>query len=301
MSFSRAAEELFLTQPAVSIQVRQLEEHFGIALFAHVGRRILLTPAGREMLRYARAIIDNFRAAEEAMERAQGAAREVLRVGIEPAGGYVFPRLMAAFTGRGNRTELELAVHERDELVDRLKNHEFDLAIVTDRPSDISVESTAFAPHAFVLVASANHPLAHQQRIRPEALQDEPLITYDRSCAVRELMEAVMHWHPQRTKPTLAISDTETIKQLIRERMGIGFLSAHTVSREVESGVLSILDVEHFPHIAQWHVAQYSGRMLPVSASEFRHFLLRDGARELDEPRAKLHSISQNLSTAAIP
>lgn len=286
MSFSRAAEELFLTQPAVSIQVKQLEEHFGIELFAHVGRRIVLTPAGREMLGYARTIIENFRAAEAAMVRAQGAAQGVLRVGVERAGSYVFPRVIAAFAEREGRVDFDLAIDERETLLSRLAENELDLAIVTGAQTPDGLETRAFAPHPFVLVASASHPLANQAQIACASLGREPLIAYQRTSSIRSVMEAAMPWHAERFEPSIEIADTEAIKQCIAAGMGIGFLSAHCVSLEVQSGTLAILDVERFPHVETWRIAQRVDRVVPPVAQEFRRFLLKNGARGIAVPCA---------------
>lgn len=279
MSFSRAAEELYLTQPAVSIQIRQLEEHFGVELFSHAGRRIVLTPAGREMLGYARTIIDNFRAAEQAMVRAQGMAREVLRVGVELAGSYTFPRIIADYADGGHRFEVDLAVQERDTLLARLADGECDLAIVMGPQSTKGIESKAFAPLPLVIAASAAHPLAGVPRISHATLRDEPLIAYERPSPMRERMEAAMPWHLQRFKPAMEIADTESIKQFVAAQMGIALLSAHAVDLEVRSGVLAILNVEQFPFIAQWHIAYRADETLPPAAQDFKQFLLKDAAQ----------------------
>ncbi|HTJ94309.1 MAG TPA: LysR family transcriptional regulator [Pararobbsia sp.] len=284
LSFSRAAEELYLTQPAVSIQVKQLEEHFGVELFAHVGRRILLTPAGREMLGYARAIIDNFRAAEEAMVRAQGAVRDVLRIGVELAGSYVFPRVIAAYSDRGNRLEVDLVVHDREELLARLAEGEFDLGVVTGVPVGKGIESKAFAPHSLVLVAAASHPYANQLQIDHETLAGEPLIAHHRASPMREMMEVAMPWHRERFKPSMEIADTESIKQFVAAGMGIALLSAHSVEFEVQLGVLKVLDVVQFPYVAQWHVVHRIDRNLPPAAQEFRRFLIKDAVRTMPRP-----------------
>lgn len=281
MSFSRAAEELYLTQPAVSIQIRQLEEHFGVDLFSHVGRRIVLTPAGREMLGYARTIIDNFRAAEQAMIRAQGAARDVLRVGVEPTGSYAFPRVIADYADGGHRFEVDLVVDERDILLARLADGEFDLAIVMGNHGVKGIESKTFAPHPMVIAASASHPLAGVSQISHAALRDEPLIAYERASPMRGLMETAMPWHSQRFKPSMEIADTESIKQFVAARMGIAMLSAHAIELEVRSGMLAALDVVAFPFVVQWHVAYRSDVTLPPAAQDFRRFLLKDAARTM--------------------
>src|SRR5574341_1045975 len=100
LSFSRAAEELHLTQPAVSTQVKQLEAHAGLPLFEQLGKKIYLTPAGKEMLHYSRAILQLFRDAEEAMARLTGVSGGTLHIAVISAGDYFFPRLLAEFARR---------------------------------------------------------------------------------------------------------------------------------------------------------------------------------------------------------
>src|SRR5260370_9252687 len=134
LSFSRAAEELYLTQPAVSTQVKQLEEHAGLPLFEQLGKKIYLTAAGIEMLHYSRAIIEQFREAEEAMARLKGIAGGTLNVAVISAGDYFFPRLLAEFTRRNDGVKLHLAVHNREDLLLQLTDNLTDLAVMEHPP-----------------------------------------------------------------------------------------------------------------------------------------------------------------------
>jgi len=165
LSFTRAAEELHLTQPAVSTQVKELERHAGLPLFEQLGRKIYLTQAGAEMLHHSRAIIQQFREAEEAMQQLKGISGGKLNVAVISAGDYFFPRLLAEFARRHPGMILNLTVHNRAELLHQLADNLTDLAIMVRPPEDTDTVNEPFAPHPYVIVAAAGHPLAGKKRI----------------------------------------------------------------------------------------------------------------------------------------
>src|SRR5512143_2489359 len=165
LNFSRAAEELHLTQPAVSTQVKQLTAHAGLALFEQLGKKTYLTPAGAELLGHGRAIIEQFREAEEAMARLKGVSGGRLNVAVISAGDYFFPRLLAEFTRRHRGVTLNLAVRNREELLRQMTENLTDLAIMVRPPEGADMVGEPFAPHPYVIVAAPDHPLARRQRI----------------------------------------------------------------------------------------------------------------------------------------
>src|SRR5262245_44401301 len=158
LSFSRAAEELHLTQPAVSTQVSKLEEHAGNALFEQFGKKVYLTAAGAELLAISRAIIAQFEAAEAAMTQFRGVTGGRLNVGVISAGDYSLPRMLVEFAGRNKGVTLNLTVHNRAELLARISENQTDLAIMVRPPTDMDTVAQPFAPHPYVIVAPPNHP-----------------------------------------------------------------------------------------------------------------------------------------------
>lgn len=180
LSFSRAAEELHLTQPAVSTQVRQLEEHAGLPLFEQLGKKIYLTPAGTEMLHYSRAIIQQFHEVDEAMSQLKGVSGGKLNVAVISAGDYFFPRLLAEFTRRYAGVVLNLAVHNREELLHQLATNQTDLAVMVRPPHEMDATNEPFAPHPYVIVAAPTHPLAQKRNIRMSQLANEAFIVRER-------------------------------------------------------------------------------------------------------------------------
>jgi LysR family transcriptional regulator, low CO2-responsive transcriptional regulator len=294
LSFSRAAEELYLTQPAVSTQVKQLEEHAGLPLFEQLGKRIFLTAAGNEMLHYSRAILDQFREADDAMARLKGISGGTLNVAVISAGDYFFPRLLAAFTRRNTDVRLNLAVHNREELLHQLSDNLTDLAVMVRPPHELDTENISFAPHPYVIVAPPDHPLVGRKNIPLEALADEPFIVRERGSDTWNSMEEGFAGRLNNLNISMEITSTETIKQAVIAGMGLSFLSAHTISMELQVGKLAVLDIEGFPVMLNWYVVHRHHKRLPPVALAFKHFLVEEGA-------AQIEAITQIVATTGKP
>lgn len=282
LSFSRAAEELYLTQPAVSTQVKQLEEHAGLPLFEQLGKRIYLTPAGNEMLHYSRAILEQFREADDAMARLKGISGGTLNVAVISAGDYFFPRLLAAFTQRNTDVRLNLAVHNREELLHQLSDNLTDLAVMVRPPRDMDTANVSFAPHPYVIVAPPDHPLVERRNMPLEALADEPFIVRERGSDTWNSMEEGFAGRLSNLNVAMEITSTETIKQAVIAGMGLSFLSAHTISMELQVGKLAVLDIEGFPVMLNWFVVHRNNKRLPPVALAFKQFLIEEGAAQIE-------------------
>lgn len=280
LSFSRAAEELHLTQPAVSTQVKTLEQHAGVALFEQLGKKIFLTPAGAELLQFSRSIMQKFQEAEEAMSQHKGVAGGKLNVAVISAGDYFFPRILVEFAHRHANVTFNFAVYNREELLAELGENRTDLAIVVRPPdaSDADTVSTPFAPHPYVIVAAPDHPLARQMDITPATVLREPFIVRERGSDTRKSMQQGFGSHLRDLKIAMEIKSTETIKQAVIAGMGISFLSAHTIGREIQAGSLIALNVRGFPLMLNWYVVHRKEKRLPPVAEAFKRFLLTDGA-----------------------
>ena len=282
LSFSRAAEELYLTQPAVSTQVKQLEEHAGLPLFEQLGKKIYLTPAGNEMLHYSRAILEQFREADDAMARLKGISGGTLSVAVISAGDYFFPRLLAAFTQRNTDVRLNLAVHNREELLHQLSDNLTDLAVMVRPPRDMDTVNVSFAPHPYVIVAPPDHPLVGRKNVPLEALAGEPFIVRERGSDTWNSMEEGFAGRLSNLNVAMEITSTETIKQAVIAGMGVSFLSAHTISMELQVGKLAVLDIEGFPVMLNWFVVHRNNKRLPPVALAFKQFLVEEGAAQIE-------------------
>lgn len=277
-SFSRAAEELHLTQPAVSTQVRKLEDHAGLPLFEQLGKKIHLTPAGAQMLQSSREIIQKFQEAEEAMAQYKGVSGGKLNVSVISAGDYFFPRLLVEFAQRHPGVTLNFGVCNRQELLAQMDANQTDLAVMVRPPTDGDTVAEPFAPHPYVVVAAPGHPLVGRKRIAVKRIAREPFIVREKGSDTWNSMEEGFGPHIGELNIAMEIKSTETIKQAVMAGMGVSFLSAHTISREVKSGAMAVLDVVGFPLMLNWYVVHRHTKRLPPVAQAFKNFLLDEGA-----------------------
>jgi len=278
-SFSRAAEELHLTQPAVSTQVRKLEEHAGLQLFEQLGKKIHLTPAGAQMLQSSREIIQKFQEAEEAMAQFTGVSGGRLNVSVISAGDYFFPRLLVEFAQRHPGVSLNLGVCNREELLAQMEANQTDLAVMVRPPADADMVAEPFAPHPYVIVAAPTHPLAKSTRIPVSRISREPFVVREKGSDTWQSMQEGFGAQLANLNVAMEIKSTETIKQAVIAGMGVSFLSAHTISRELRGHAITVLDVQGFPLMLNWFVVHRRTKRLPPVAQAFKDFLLADGAR----------------------
>jgi DNA-binding transcriptional LysR family regulator len=306
-SFSRAAEELHLTQPAVSAQIRELEGHAGLPLFERVGRGIGLTAAGRELIGQSRAILQQFREAEEAMARLKGVSGGTLSVAVISAGDYFFPRLLAEFVHRHPGVTVDLTVQNRAGLIRRLAENESDLAVMVRPPEGDDIVYEAFAPHAYVIVASPGHPLAGVRRIPLARVLAEPFVVREQGSDTWNSMREAFGTSFGSLSVAMTIGSNETIKQAVIAGFGLGFLSSHAIALEVAAGTLVVLDVVAFPAMRHWFVVHRRTKRLPPVAVAFVDFLRADGARLIDGymrpqlPFTPQHHIAATATKARTP
>lgn len=281
LSFSRAAEELHLTQPAVSMQIKQLEEQAGISLFNQTSKRISLTQAGELMLRHSLLILDDLKAAEQSFVSLKAGGTGRLRVGLITSGSYFFPHLISAFMHGKTEIDLDLTVRSRDHLITLLRSDRIDLAVMIHAPDDPAILTETFAPNPFVLVSAPTHPLTQEYDIPYSRIARECLIVRESGTDTRSATNDTF-CTDQSTPRFMEIGCAEAIKHAVMAGMGISFLSAHAVQSEVRSGMLKVLDVQGLPLKRHWCVAHRVDRHLPPAALDFRQFLLTEGRARLE-------------------
>jgi DNA-binding transcriptional LysR family regulator len=282
LSLTRAAEELHLTAPAISIQVKQLESHARVALFERGGRRLRLTQAGEEVLAHTREILGHIRGAEEAIADLDTLDRGLLDVAVITAGDYFFPWIVAEFRRRHPGIGVRLTVQNRDELLARLAAYETDLAVMSHPPVEPGHVATPFAPHPHVIAAAPGHPLAGKRRIALARLAEEPILVRETGSATRIVMDQAFAEAGIVPRIEMEIASNETIKQAAAAGLGVGFMSGHALRQELALGSLVILDVEGFPVMRQWFVVHRRDRRLPRIAQAFERFVLENGAQLIE-------------------
>lgn len=281
LSYSRAAEQMGLTQPAVSMQMRELQAALGLRLLVKTGRRVGLSQAGQEMLVQTRRILYQLRIAEEALATfrvTEGSGGGLLHLGVVPTAHYFAPALMMAFARRWPGLAFKLTVERRERILAMLQEHELDLAIGGYPPSEVDVQAETFAQHPHCLVAAAGHPLAHKRRIHWDELRTEAFLLREPGSATRKFFEHLLRAQSLQARVSMELSGNEAIKQAVIAGMGISFLSAHSFQIELAAGRLTVLDLQHMPKMLDWCLLHRRDSTLAGLNGAFRNFVLEHGA-----------------------
>ena len=279
LSFTRAARELHLTQPAISQQVKLLEEEIGMPLFEQIGRKVHLAPAGVELLRYTEQAMELLRQAGESLAAMRGLKRGVLKLGAVSTAKYFAPSLLSAFTPAYPEVTIKFEVGNREEIIQQLAANEIDLVIMGRPPRELETVAEPFAKHPLIIIASPTHSLASKRRIRLSQLATEYFLIREEGSGTRASMERVFGEREVPFRVSMEVSSNETIKQAVMANMGLGFISSHTVGLELAARKLVILDVVGLPIIRDWYVIHLKDKVLAPIPAAFRAFLLEHGAR----------------------
>jgi LysR family transcriptional regulator, low CO2-responsive transcriptional regulator len=278
-SFSGASTELHLSQPAVSMQIKQLEDVLGLPLFEHMGKRIHLTKAGEEALKTSRIIAAELSNLQHAVAEIQGLKGGTLTVSATSTASVLAARLMALFRALHPDVRLSLNVVNRETLLLHLAENNIDLALMGKPPEGLDVKAQAFMDNPLVVIAATGHPLAGVADIPLERLVAEPLIGREQGSGTRGALEKFLEGHGLSLKPAMEMNKNEAIKQAVEAGLGLGVVSLHTVKAELASGQLCVLDVRGFPLMRQWYLVQRRGKRLSPAAQAFAQFVLNEAAQ----------------------
>lgn len=284
-SFTRAAEALHLTQPAVSMQMRQLEEQIGVPLFDLVGKQIHPTDAGRELHRHARLIDARMRDLVSSMEEFRGVQRGELDLTVASTANYFMPKLIAAFCARHANVQVRLQVSNQTQILETLSASNRDLAIMGQPPDDAELVARPFLDNPLVVIAAPNHPLAGRRNITLKRLEREGFISREPDSGTRKAAERHFSRYGREFRSAMEMSSNEAIKQAVEAGLGLGVMSMHTLELELTLRRLVILDVERFPIMRQWYVVHRKSKRLSAVAKAFHQFLIDDEARALAQLR----------------
>lgn len=282
LSFTQAAQELHLSQPAVSMQLGQLEESIGLALFERLGKKIQLTEAGRELLYYSQRISQSLQEAAEVMDALKGCQRGHLRISVATTANHFATRLLAAFIKRYPEISFSLDVTNRTSLLRQLADNSTDLVIMGEPPEDGQLESWAFMENPLVVIAAPHHPLAQlDQRISLKRLAQESFVSRETESGTRAAMSRFLAVHGLEFRTSIQMTSNEAIKHAVEAGLGLGIVSIHTLELELETGRLRVLEVEGLPIIRHWYLVQTSGKRLSPIARAFHEFLRGPEAAQL--------------------
>lgn len=273
-SYTRAAEELHLTQPAVSIQAKSLEEAIGLALFEQFGKQIYLTTAGEEILHYSRSIAAQIDEIADVVARLKGVSRGSLYVAVATTANYFITHLLAAFHRTYPEVAINLSVTNRQALLKLLQENRIDLVVMGEPPADQGLVGQAFMDNPLVVIAPPGHALTGHKRIPLKALAQETFVVREEGSGTRAAMARFARRHQIELQPAMVMTSNEAIKQAVSAGLGLGLVSAHTLELDLYAERLQILDVAHFPIVRQWHIVHREGKRLSPAADAFRTFLV---------------------------
>lgn len=282
LSFTRAAEELHLSQPAVSMQIRQLEEASGLPLLEKLGKSIHLTEAGREMYNYSRSISQQLTELDEVLEGLKGVQRGHLRLSVATTANSFATRVLGAFSERYQGTTYTLDVTNRKSLLDQLVHNQTDIVIMGKPPEDMDFEVQSFMENPLVVVAPQSHPLVDEPGPIPlQRLESETFVVRELESGTRIAMERFFKERNIQLKTGIETTSNSAIKHAVEAGLGLGIVSLHTLELELETGRLKILNVDDFPILRHWHVVHCRGKRLPPIAQAFLRFLTGEEGRHL--------------------
>ena len=311
-SFTRAAEELYLTQPTVSIQVKQLTKAVGLPLFEQIGKRLYLTEAGQKLLDTCQEIFQGLEQFEMSVADLKGMKQGKLKLAVITTAKYFVPRLLGPFCKRYPGIDISLQVTNHQRLQESMAANEDELYIISQTPSQPDLTVHPFLENPLVVIAPTSHPLARKKNIPIEALNNEPFIMRESGSGTRKAVEKLFTEKDIRVKVRLELGSNEAIKQAIAGGLGISVLSQHTIISEGTTGEFAILDVQGFPIERHWYVANLAGKQLSVVAETFLQFLLEEspdmarqllpglGAATLNTPNEESLNVSQQSEAASV-
>ena len=287
-SVSRAASELHLTQPAVSIQIKLLVESAGTPLLERQGRGVRLTAAGAAMAVYAGRILDLWREAGDDMATHRGVFSGRLRIGAVTTAEYLLPPLLVAFAVDHPGVKVKLQVGNRDEIVRMLAAHEVDIVVMGRPPGELKTTATAFAKHPMAFIASPSHPLMAKRKLAFSDLAGTTLLARERGSGTRTTLERLFKDAGIALRIGSELSSNEAIKQMCAAGFGVAFLSLHTCGLELDAGLLKLLPLADNPVEREWFVMHLASRQLPQVGAAFERFLVEHGQNRILEQLRRL-------------
>ncbi|MBV7536196.1 LysR family transcriptional regulator [Duganella sp. sic0402] len=275
-SISRAADAMHLTQPAVSLQIRTLEEITGIALTRKAGRNIQLTAAGEVMAEFSERILRLWEQATDELAALQGVTSGTLRIGAVTTAEHLLPPLLVPFTLKRPDVRLKLQVGNRTEIINMLARHEIELAIMGTPPRELRTNAARFARHPMAFVASPKHPLMKKKKVTLNDVMAANLLVRERGSGTRTAIEKLLREEGHAAEFGSEVSSNEAIKRMVSAGLGVGFLSEHACALEFKAGLLAILPLKHAVE-ADWQIMHLTDQAIPKVAASFQDFVIENG------------------------
>lgn len=275
MNFARVAETLHLTQPAISMQIRQLESVVGLPLFERIGRKLSLTQAGELFRHHAARVVGELQDAEQALQAVKGLHGGQATVGLVSTAKYFAPKLLARFAEKHPQIDIQFLVGNREVLINALRDNEIDFAVMGRPPEKLDAVAEPIAQNPHMLVAPKSHRLARERRFDFHELREETFLMREPGSGTRLVMEAVFKQHLFTPRRVVTIGSNETVKQAVMAGMGLSLLSLHTLELELRTHEIALLDIIGTPVMRSWHLVNMNAKKLSPGAAAFRQFLMQ--------------------------
>ena len=275
-SMARAAEQLYLSHSAVSVQVRKLADAVGLPLHEVIGKRLYLTDAGREVVATANRLFAEIGRLDETINSLKGLRAGKLRIAVVTTAKYFLPRILGAFCREHPEIDVEFHVGNRAEIIARLDGNRDDLYIFNDPPSDLDIASHRFLANPLAVIASRRHRLAGRKGLTWPDLWDENLLMREPGSGTFNAVRRHLEQRGEALGKTMTIESNEAIKYMVVENMGITILSAYVLADAVGPDLVQ-LRVAGFPVLSDWHVVYPKAKSMSLVAERFLEFVLKRG------------------------
>ncbi|MBU2790193.1 LysR family transcriptional regulator [Acidithiobacillus caldus] len=275
-SFTKAADELFLAQPTVSLQMKKLADAVGLSLFEQIGKEIRITDAGYDVYAACRDLFRVVESLETQISDRKGICRGRLRLGVVTTAKYIAPELLAAFGEQFPGIEFSMTVSNRGDIIRRIQDSEDDLYIMGQVPTDeVEVEATPFAWNPLTVMVQRGHPLTLLKKPVPlHAIAETSFLIREAGSGTRNAYLRLFSEKGLKLNVAMELSSNEAIKHAVASGLGISILSIHSLALEGTKGPVEILEVEDFPILRKWYLVHPRGKILSLTAQKFMEFTI---------------------------
>jgi DNA-binding transcriptional LysR family regulator len=271
-SFSRAAEEMHVTQPTVSKQIRLLHEEIELPLLEQIGKKVFLTEAGQELYATCADWLETWGRFEQSIANLKGLKQGRLKIATVTTAKYFLPRVLGPFCAEYPGIDVAMEVINRDRLLERLSRNQDDLYVMGVPPEGWDIESEPLMENELVVLAASSHPLARRRHIPFQDLALHRFLVRERGSGTRMTMERIFKEQNTPFEIRMELGSNEAIKQAVAGGLGLAVLSRSTLTPD-GGNQLAVLDVEGFPLRRFWYVVRPKGKQLSVVADTFLAFL----------------------------
>lgn len=280
-SVTKAAEELHLSQPAVSIQLKKLQDQFEIPLAEVVGRKIYITEFGREIAVAAEKILQQVYAINFKTMAYKGQLTGKLKISVVSTGKYVMPYFLSGFIKEHDAVELNMDVTNKAKVIESLEKNEVDFSLVSILPDNLSLQSTELLDNHLYLVG--NSGLKIRKDIKPKDIFEEiPLIFREAGSGTRQTMERFIERHHIKIPKKIELTSNEAVKQAVLSGLGLSIMPLIGIKYELKNGDLKIIPVKGLPLKTVWRLIWLKGKNHSPVAAAFLEYLEREKAAIVD-------------------